>query len=615
MKAVESKITNYLVKQLPNATALVDTDQKLVAVSDSWLDIFNEGKNVSLGKHISLFFKSHQDSDGKNFAESFIDGQFRQKRHAITLNNQKRWFQSTASPWFDDKENVLGTIIQTDDITDKVETEFELERIKTLFKEKSEVAKVGCWEYDIATEELFWCEETKKIHEVAADYVPNVAEGIDFYKKGYSRNRIAMLFHKAVEDGSSYSERLVVVTKKGKELWVKASGKPIFENGKVVKLFGTFQDVNEQVTAELKREENERLMSTLIDNLPLNVFIKDKDSRKVLVNKAECDYLGLSPKQLIGKTDFDLYDKNVAQISRDEDLEVIRTQKPILGKETISVKKDGQITNFLTSKIPLLDLEGNVTGLMGISMDITHLKKKESQLRKLINITAVQNKKLINFAHIVSHNLRSHSANFAMLLKFLVDGHEEIDKDEILIMLTKASDNLMQTLEDLNEVVEINTNFNLKRSDLDLNQIVEKVQQNLSVLLEQHQVTIHNKIPKNLTLRSVPTYLESILLNLISNAAKYRSPLRKPVVTLEVEKEKDTLTLSISDNGMGIDLNKYGNKIFGMYKTFHQRKDARGLGLYIIKNQIEALGGSISVESQEGLGTSFKVSFTGQGPK
>ena len=615
MKAVESKITNYLVKQLPNATALVDTNQKLVAVSDSWLEIFNEGKNVSLGKHISLFFKSHQDSDGKNFAESFIDGQFRQKRHAITLNNQKRWFQSTASPWFDDKENVVGTIIQTDDITDKVETELELERIKTLFKEKSEVAKVGCWEYDIATEELFWCEETKKIHEVAADYIPNVAEGIDFYKKGYSRNRIAMLFHKAVEDGSSYSERLVVVTKKGKELWVKASGKPIFENGKVVKLFGTFQDVNEQVTAELKREENERLMSTLVDNLPLNVFIKDKDSRKVLVNKAECDYLGLSPKQLIGKTDFDLYDKNVAQISRDEDLEVLRTQKPILGKETISVKKDGQITNFLTSKIPLLDLEGNVTGLMGISMDITHLKKKESQLRKLINITAVQNKKLINFAHIVSHNLRSHSANFAMLLKFLVDGHDEIDKDEILIMLTKASDNLMQTLEDLNEVVEINTNFNLKRSDLDLNQIVEKVQQNLSVLLEQHQVTINNKIPKNLSLRSVPTYLESILLNLISNAAKYRSPLRKPVVTIEAVKEKDTLTLSVSDNGMGIDLNKYGNKIFGMYKTFHQRKDARGLGLYIIKNQIEALGGSISVESQEGLGTSFKVSFTGQGSK
>ncbi len=609
MKAVESKITNYLVKQLPNATALVDTNQKLVAVSDSWLEIFNEGKSPCLGKHISLFFKSHQDSDGKNFAESFIEGQFRQKRHVKTLNNQKRWFQSTASPWFDDKENVHGTIIQTDDITDKVETELELDRIKTLFKEKSEVAKVGCWEYDIVTEELFWCEETKKIHEVPKSYTPNVTEGIEFYKKGYSRNKISMMFHKAALDGTSFSERLIVVTKKGREVWVKASGKPIFENGKVVKLFGTFQDVNEQVTAELKREENERLMTTLVDNLPLNVFIKDKDSRKILVNKAECDYLDKSPNELIGKTDFDLYDENVAQISRDEDLEVMRTQKSILGKETISVKKDGQVTNFLTSKIPLLDLEGNVTGLMGISMDITHLKKKESQLRKLINVTAIQNKKLIHFAHIVSHNLRSHSANFAMLLKLMADGHEEVNNEDILVMLTQASDNLMQTLEDLNEVVEINTNFNLKRIHLDLNQMVEKVRQNLSVILDQNQVSINNKVPKKLTVYSIPTYLESIVLNLLTNAAKYKSPLRKPQVTIEATKEKNTTILSISDNGLGINLDKYGDKIFGMYKTFHQRKDARGLGLYIIKNQIEAMGGSISVRSKEGEGTTFEVRF------
>ncbi len=612
MKATEAKITSYLLKQLPRATALVDQNQKLVAASDSWLEIFNEARKVSIGKHISLFFKSHQDIQGNNLSESWIDGQLQHKRHCSVQNHSKRWFKSTASPWFDDKENVLGTIIQTDDITDQVEAELELERITTLFKEKSEVAKVGCWEYDIKTEELFWCEETKKIHEVGPDYVPNVSEGIDFYKKGYSRNKISMLFHKAVENGSSFSERLILVTDKGNELWVKASGKPIMENGKVVKLFGTFQDVHEQVTAEIRREENERLMTTLVDNLPLNVFIKDKDSRKVLVNKAECEYLNKSPDELIGKTDFDLYDRNAAQISRDEDLEVMRTQKPILGKETLSVKKDGKMTNFLTSKIPLLDLEGNATGVMGISMDITHLKKKESQLRKLINVTAIQNKKLINFAHIVSHNLRSHSANFAMLLKFLMDGNEEIDKDEILIMLTQASDNLMETLEDLNEVVEINTNFNLKREHLDLNEIVEKACQNLSLLLDQNHVVIDNKIPENLTIYGVPTYLESIILNLVSNAAKYKSPHRKPIVTLKASKENNTTTLSVSDNGLGINLNKYGNKIFGMYKTFHQRKDARGLGLYIIKNQIEAMGGTISVESQEGIGTSFKVCFTGQ---
>ncbi len=612
MKTVETSTSYYLLKQLPKATALVNRKNQLVAASDSWFELFDENQKKLTGKNINLFFQSHKDAHGNNLNELILDHQLGNIQHSIILNNTTLWFKSTFSPWFDDHENILGTIIQTDNITSQVETELELERMNTLFQEKSEVAKVGCWEYDINSEELFWCEETKKIHEVASDYVPSVTEGIDFYKKGYSRNRISMLFHKAVEDGSSFSERLMVVTKKGKEIWVKASGKPILEKGKVVKLFGTFQDIHEQVTAEIKREENERLMTTLVDNLPLNVFIKDKESRKILVNKAECEYLNKSPEEVIGKTDFDHYEKNVAQSSRDEDLDVMRTQKPILGKETIAVKKDGQVTNFLTSKIPLLDLEGNVTGIMGISMDITHLKKKESQLRKLINVTAIQNKKLINFAHIVSHNLRSHSANFAMLLKFLVDGHEEIDKAEILTMLTQASDNLMLTLEDLNEVVEINTNFNLKRKHLDLNQMVEKVKQNLSVQLESNKVKINNKIPKNFKVYGVPTYLESIILNLLTNAIKYKSPIRKPVITLTATKQKNTKTLSISDNGLGIDLNKYGDKIFGMYKTFHQRKDARGLGLYIIKNQIEAMGGSISVESQPGVGTTFKVRFTGQ---
>src|SRR5690606_1012245 len=269
------------------------------------------------------------------------------------------------------------------------------------------------------SEQLYWCEETKKIHQVPISYQPTLSEAIGFYKLGYSRNKVSMLLHKALNSGGIFNERLVIITKKGEERWVNVGGKPIIKNGKIVKVSGTFQDIHDQVVAENKIKQNQQLLTTLIDNLPLNVYVKDLDSKKILVNKAECEYLGKSAKNLLGKTDFDLYDEEVAKISREEDLEVIRTLKPMLGKETISIKKDGQTTYFLTSKIPLFDLEGKISGLIGIGMDITAMKKKEDQLRNLINITSVQNKKLINFAHIVSHNLRSHSANFSMLLKFL----------------------------------------------------------------------------------------------------------------------------------------------------------------------------------------------------
>jgi len=103
------------------------------------------------------------------------------------------------------------------------------------------------------------------------------------------------------------------------------------------------------------------------------------------------------------------------------------------------------------------------------------------------------------------------------------------------------------------------------------------------------------------------TYLESILLNLVSNAIRYSNPDRKPVISITWSEENNIKTLQISDNGIGIDLEKYGDKIFGMYKTFSNNIDSRGIGLFITKNQIDAMGGNISVESEPNVGTTFKI--------
>ena len=604
MKAIQRTSQHYLLKQLPKATALLAKDGTLVDASDSWLDIFGLPLKSGMAINIHSLLNNTEDLENQLKKNSSFT-----IRHKVNKVGGIHWLESNFNPWFDEKENIIGTIVQTNDISKEVEMERELKRVNKMLKTKSEVAKVGCWEFNVETEELYWCEETKRIHQVPDSYQPNVNNAINFYKQGYSRNKISMLFHKILNDGESYNQRLMIVTQKGEDKWVNAAGKAIMENGKVVRLFGTFQDIHEQVMAEAKIKENEQLLTTLIDNLPLNIFVKDLDSRKILVNKAECDYLGKSKGELIGKSDFDLYDKEVAKISRDEDLEVIRTLKPILGKETISIKKDGQTTNFLTSKIPLFDLDGKVNGLIGISMDISPIKKKEDQLRNLINITSIQNKKLINFAHIVSHNLRSHSANFSMLLEFLKSEDQENEKKKILGMLTKASDNLLETLENLNEVVDINTRTNLRKEPIVLHDAVTKVLQNLSAFMEKNQVAIKNNVDKKQMIWSVPAYLDSIVLNLVTNAIKYRSPDRKPVITINAKKLEQKTILSISDNGMGIDLERHGDKIFGMYKTFHNRKDAKGIGLYIIKNQIEAMGGSITVNSEVDKGSTFNVYF------
>ena len=611
LRETQTNTSNYLVRQLPKPTAFIDKKFRVVHASDSWLDYFDFNTDKVIGSTIHKLF-GKVSSEWQEALQSCLLG----KQSDVEIeqffdseNNQK-WFEWTNIPWYDEGENIIGIVLQLEDITPRVQNELEHEKLQILLDAKSEIAKIGSWEYDALTDTLTWSDMTKMIHEVPMDYKPDIAKGIDFYKEGYSRNTISLAVHKAMVDGVSWNEKLQIVTATGREIWVIAAGKALFKNGTFIGLIGTFQDVNEIVLADAKTKENEKLLRTLIDNLPLNVFIKDKESRKILANKSELKFCGLEQESdIMGKDDFDFYDKVTAQSSREEDLYVMQTLKPILSKETINVKKDGTTTTFMTSKLPLIGDDGKANGLVGISWDISDIKQKEKELRDLINVTSLQNKQLINFAHIVSHNLRSHTANFSMLLEFLLNEKDEEEKEKILGMLTEASDNLLETLDNLNEVVAISTNINLEKKPVCINDKIKSVEQNLAAFLKKNNAVIINEIPENLKVRVIPAYIDSILMNFITNAVKYKDPKRDPEIRLSVKQNNNYIILSIQDNGLGIDLKKYGEKLFGMYKTFHHNSDARGIGLYITKNQIEAMNGKVTVSSEVGKGSTFNIYF------
>ncbi|EMM83027.1 GHKL domain protein, partial [Leptospira interrogans str. 2006001854] len=142
-----------------------------------------------------------------------------------------------------------------------------------------------------------------------------------------------------------------------------------------------------------------------------------------------------------------------------------------------------------------------------------------------------------------------------------------------------------------------------------LRDYIEKATQTIGGEIQKYQVQIHNLVSDSIRVRCNASYMESILLNFLTNAVKYRHPDRVPEITLNAERQENRLILSIKDNGLGIDMKKYGDKLFGMYKTFHNNKDAKGIGLFITKNQVEAMGGKIEVESRLNNGTTFRIIF------
>lgn len=612
IKVPQTSNTSFLISQLPTPTAFIDVNYNIVYKSNKWNSIFT---NKKLGNSTKNLFTLFPDLSlkWKDVLENCFNGNPQPLGiHQTTdENNNELWYEWTNAPWYNSNEEIIGAIIQVSNITDAINSELELNKKDVLLRQQAEITKIGRWEYDLTSNKLTWCNITKAIHDVPPYFKPNIENAIYYYKEGHSRNAISMALFEAQEKGKAWSNlKLQIVTASGKEKWVMSGGKPIYHNGELVGLIGTFQDIQDQIDADNKTLNNEKLLRTLIDNLPVNVYIKDTESRKILVNKAECEFLGVEhPEDILGKSDFDLYPSESASRSREEDLMVMKTLKPIISKETVNIKLDGTETSFLSSKIPLLNNKGVAYGIVGISLDITALKEKESELRNIINIASIQNKKLLNFAHIVSHNLRSHSANFSMLLNFLEDEKDENEKNRIIKMLSGASNNLLETLDNLNDVISINTNTNIDKKTINLYDKALDVHQYLTGYLLNNKAEIKNNIPKDFKVKSVPSYLDGILNNFITNAVKYKDPNRNAKIVLSASKIKNYAVLTITDNGLGIDLKKHGKKLFGMYKTFHNHKDARGIGLYITKNQIDAMNGKIEVSSKVGKGTEFKIFF------
>lgn len=245
--------------------------------------------------------------------------------------------------------------------------------------------------------------------------------------------------------------------------------------------------------------------------------------------------------------------------------------------------------------------------IKGTIQDITDRKNAEIELNDSFKIVTEQNKRLLNFSYIVSHNLRSHTSNITSLLSLLEESDSKEEKENLIMLIKNVSNLLNETMINLNDVVSIQKNINLVIEPLNLHDYVRKAISILNEQIVQKKATIKNDVPKDILVNYNPAYLESIVLNFISNAVKYSHPDRPPIILINCYKENDQLVLQITDNGIGMDLKKYGHKLFGMYKTFHGNKDARGIGLFISKNQVETMGGKIELVSELGIGTTFKI--------
>ena len=227
---------------------------------------------------------------------------------------------------------------------------------------------------------------------------------------------------------------------------------------------------------------------------------------------------------------------------------------------------------------------------------------------ELVNEVQDKVNQVMQFNYIISHNLRSPLANILGLCNIL---ETDADKDEMGVVvdgLKKSAENIDNLIKNLSEILSLSMPLNKKKTWVDMSDLLNHTISIFENQLTESGIEVDISIGENATkVFSICSYIESILYNLLSNAIKYKSPVRKPIISISLFKKEEQFHVIFTDNGIGIDMHRYGKDIFGLYKRFNFETEGKGLGLHMVKVQVQALGGKIDVSSTPGNGSCFSI--------
>ncbi|TPN84474.1 PAS domain S-box protein [Aquimarina algicola] len=610
------------IEQSPSAIAMFDNQMRYISYSRKWITDYEiKIDNITGMSHYDVFpeieerwVKDHKKCLRGNVLKCEED---RFER----VDGSVQWLSWELHPWYTDDLEIGGIIMLTADITKTKEAEIRLKLSERKFRENFKNAAIGMAILDLDGK---WLEVNKSLCKML----------------GYSVKELEKLTFQDITHPDDLEVDLGFVDEllKGKRSFCHIEKRYFHKSGKVVHIIlsvslmrdeskkplyfmAQITNISPRILAENKLHKTLSKLEGILDaSTQVSIIGTNKNGLITTFNKGAENLLGYSRQEIIGKktplfvhiqSEVDDRSKELSTLfnKRIEGFEVFTTlpkNQKYDTKEWTYVKKDG--TRFpVQLTITAIKNNNKIVGYLGVAADISQIKNVEKEIKSLLKVANGQNKRLKNFAHIVSHNLKSHSSNFSMLLDLYLEEKPDEAQNEIMQLFQSASDNLNDTIQHLNEVVLINTSVDENLKDLNLNNIIERVINGVGIMANSAKVKIINKVDVSISVKGILAYLESIVLNFITNSIKYRSLDRSSFVLLNTHEEDNYIVLTIEDNGLGIDLKKHHAKLFGMYKTFHHNKDARGIGLFITKNQVEAIGGKIEVESEVNQGTIFKI--------
>lgn len=614
----QGNLFRALIEKSPNMKALITLEGDIVFGTPSITKILGYSPEDYLGKNERDFVHPDDIEMLMKLIESIVSSEDKASKTIELRIKHKEghylWCDKIITNMLSDPD-IKAIICNFWDITDIKKTQLKIQESNERYDRVADATSDVIWDLDLRNQHIAWNKGMEKLFGYS---LIDEKDALVFWKSIIhpdDRERVEIRFEKNLAaQNSTWEDEYRVLCKNGKYKYVFDRGFLVRNGqGESTRMVGAIQDITRQ-----KEEENRlRILESVITHTHDSVLITDADPididgpKIIYVNEAFIQMTGYSREEMIGQTPRMFQCNNTSRAGLNEIRHALEN-KISCEVELINARKNGQQFWVNIAISPVFDMSGtHLTHFIAIEKEITERKIQEQDRELLIQELTKNNNDLRQFSYITSHNLRAPLSNLIGILD-LID--EMKIKDPIISRLMKgfqvSTNQLNDTINDLIRILIVKDNPSMELVQLNFSDIMESVQNLIQNDITLIKPEIHIDFSKINNVKFNRPYLESILLNLFTNSLKYRSLERPLQISIYTEPtENGGVILHFSDNGLGFDLTRLKDRMFGLYQRFHKHPDSKGMGLYLVKSQLEALGGKIDVESSVDCGTRFTLKF------
>jgi two-component system, sensor histidine kinase and response regulator len=432
---------------------------------------------------------------------------------------------------------------------------------------------------------------------------------IEHAKKAFSDEQ------KMVLDGKPINRIEYVGTKDGTYRWLNSSKVPVFDGfGKIIGIAGITHDIDKMIKVEHRLKAERDLLQLLIDNIPSPIYFKDKESKFTRVNRAQSRLLGAnSNEEVLGKSDFNFYSFENASVYYSDEKEIIEKNKPLINKIEECYPPGEGLRWFSTTKIPITDEDGELSGILGVSHDITDqiLVKQDLEIAK--ERAEVASKAKSNFLSNMSHEIRTPMNGVVGMAEVLNMTELDQEQKKIVNLIIRSGNNLLNIINDILDFSKIeNGKLEIESVPIDLKSIIREVVEMMMFSISDRNIILNHKIDPNIPEFVIGDSLriKQVLINLVSNAIKFT---KEGEIVVEANflgnsNEMNCIVFKVKDTGIGINHNDKVN-LFAAFTqadaSTSRKYGGTGLGLAISSRLVEIMGGKLDVISEKGKGSVF----------